>query len=325
MLETVVAWLRLHAGLETELQWRLVLSTAALAGLVLLRILLLRLLRWRINGDDLHYYHWRKGVEISFFLMGSLLLARLWLTATAGAATYLGLITAGLTIALQDPLTNLVGWLFLVWRRPFSVGDRIQVGNQAGDVIDIRFFQFTLMEIREWVDADQSTGRILHLPNRRVFSESIANFTRGFAYIWNELTLEVTFESDWRRAKGVLQEIAERHSLHLSDVAHAKLQQVADQYLVNYQHLTPIVYVKVNACGVQLTVRYLTDPRQRRTSAGLIWEEILDTFAQFESIQLAYPTQRHIVEFDETILQHTGEKGRRKLLLDLFSRPSVTS
>ncbi|MCA9987636.1 MAG: mechanosensitive ion channel, partial [Anaerolineales bacterium] len=195
MLETVVAWLRLHAGLETELQWRLVLSAAALAALLLLRALLMHLLRWRKNGDDLRHYRWRKAIEITVFLLGGLLMVRLWLTATAGAATYLGLITAGLTIALQDPLTNLVGWMFLVWRRPFTVGDRVQVGQQAGDVIDIRFFQFTLMEIREWVDADQSTGRILHLPNRRVFSESIANFTRGFAYIWNELAVEVTFES----------------------------------------------------------------------------------------------------------------------------------
>jgi small-conductance mechanosensitive channel len=74
--------------------------------------------------------------------------------------TYLGLVSAALVIALQDPITNFVGWVFIISRRPFEIEDRIQIGEDAGDVIDIRFFQFSLNEIGNWVDADQSTGRI---------------------------------------------------------------------------------------------------------------------------------------------------------------------
>ena len=64
-----------------------------------------------------------------------------------------------LAIALQDPLTNLAGWLFILIRRPFRVGDRIQVGANTGDVVDIRPFRFLMLEVGNWVHADQGTGR----------------------------------------------------------------------------------------------------------------------------------------------------------------------
>ena len=75
-------------------------------------------------------------------------------------STFLGLLSAGVAIALKDPLVNLAGWGFIVWRKPFGIGDRIQLGDSRGDVIDQRIFMFTLMEIGNWVDAERSTGRV---------------------------------------------------------------------------------------------------------------------------------------------------------------------
>ncbi|NIP82375.1 MAG: mechanosensitive ion channel, partial [Gemmatimonadetes bacterium] len=89
------------------------------------------------------------------------------------------------------------------------VGDRIQIGAHAGDVIDQRIFQFIVLEIGNWVDADQSTGRIIHIPNGLVFREPLANYTRGMQYIWNEIRVLVTFESNWKRAKQILDEIVQ--------------------------------------------------------------------------------------------------------------------
>ena len=120
--------------------------------------------------------------------------------------TFLGLVSAGIAIALKDPLVNMVGWLFILIRQPFKVGDRIQIGSAAGDVIDIRLFQFSINEIGNWVDADQSTGRIIHIPNGIVFTEPQANYTAGFQYIWHEISVLITFESDWKKAKQILKE-----------------------------------------------------------------------------------------------------------------------
>jgi small-conductance mechanosensitive channel len=172
------------------------------------------------------------------------------------------------------------------------VGDRIQIGPHAGDVIDMRLFQFTLNEIGNWVDADQSTGRIIHIPNGRIFTDSIANYDRGFKYIWNEVPVVVTFESDWRKAKEILLGIALKHAEHLTAQAEEDLLTASRQYLINYRKLTPIVYTKAVDSGVQLTIRYLIEPRKRRGTEHAIWEEILMEFAAQPDVDLAYHTVR---------------------------------
>jgi small-conductance mechanosensitive channel len=201
-------------------------------------------------------------------------------------------LSAGLAIALKDPLTNMAGWIFINTRKPFQVGDRVQIGEHRGDVIDIRLFQFTLLEVGNWVDADQSTGRIIHIPNAIVFSKPQANYSRGFQYIWNEIPVLITFESNWKTAKSILEDIAIEHAEHLSKAAEKRIKEATKKYLITYTHLTPIVYTSVKESGVLLTLRYLCDPRKRRESQHAIWESILDQFESNPEIEFAYPTTR---------------------------------
>src|SRR5256886_4889435 len=193
----------------------------------------------------------------------------------------------------------LAGWAFILWRRPFEVGDRVQIGPHAGDVIDLGLFQFTLNEIGAWVQADQSSGRIIHVPNGKVFTDPVANYNKGFRYIWNEVPVLVTFESDWRKAKQILTKIAVKHAEHLTAQAEHDLLAASQQYLINYRKLTPIVYTKVVDSGVQLTIRYLIEPRKRRGTEHAIWEDILTEFAATPDIDLAYHTVRGFKNTDE--------------------------
>ncbi len=153
-------------------------------------------------------------------------------------------------------------------------------------------FQFTLNEIGAWVQADQSSGRIIHVPNGKVFTDPVANYNKGFRYIWNEVPVVVTFESDWRKAKQILGKIAVKHAEHLTAQAEQELLAASQQYLINYRKLTPIVYTNVVDYGVQLTIRYLIEPRKRRGTEHAIWEEILTEFASAPDIDLAYHTTR---------------------------------
>jgi small-conductance mechanosensitive channel len=216
----------------------------------------------------------------------------IWFGGFTGWSAYLGIVSAGLAIALQDPLTNLAGWLFISIRKPFVVGDRIAIGDHAGDVIDLRPFQFTLIEIGNWVDADQSTGRLIHVPNGWVFKHTTANFTGGFEFIWNELPVLVTFESDWERAKELLLEVARRHTDVPDAEASREVQEASKRYMIFFQHLTPIVWTSVADSGVMLTVRYICRPRRRRGTATAIWEDVLRAFAAEPGIDFAYPTTR---------------------------------
>lgn len=270
----------------------ILIETVIIIGLLwLVRTVAVYVINRRVK-DVRARYSWRKTFTYVAIALGVFLVGRLWLTGIQSMATYLGLLSAGLAIALQGPLANLVGWFFILWRRPFEVGDRVQVGPHTGDVIDVRFFQFTVLELGNWVASDQSTGRVLHIPNGKVFSETVANYNRGFEYIWNEIPVLVTFESNWEQAKTLLQEIANRHAAHLSEDAARRVRQAAQHFAIIYTKLTPIVYTRVEASGVLLTIRYLAEPRLRRNTEHAIWEDILREFAHHPDIEFAYPTQR---------------------------------
>src|SRR5437867_5743820 len=254
---------------------------------------------YRRFTDPWTRYRWRKTITYLTLAIGVLVIGRQWLEGFGALGTYLGLVSAGIAIALKDPLANLAGWAFIVWRRPFDVGDRIEIAKHKGDVIDIRLFQFTLNEIGGWVDADQSTGRIVHIPNQQAFTEPVANYDKGFKYIWHEVPVLVTFESDWRKAKQILTKIAVNHAQHLTAETEQELLAASRQYLINYTKLTPIVYTKAVGSGVQLTIRYLIEPRKRRGTEHAIWEDVLGEFARCPDIELAYQTARSFKRTDE--------------------------
>jgi len=286
-------WLEQNAGLSIVLQDRLLATLFIIGGLWLVRRLALAVV-YRRSQDPRVRYRWRKTFTYAALLLALVLIGRTWITGAFALATYLGLFSAGLAIALKDVVANLAGWAFIVWSRPFDVGDRIQVGSYAGDVIDIHLFQFTLNEIGNWVDADQSTGRIIHVPNGKVLSDPIANYDKGFRYIWNEIPVSVTFESDWKKAKQILETIAARHAEQLTDQLEKDLLEASRDYLIAYTKLTPIVYTRVMDSGIRLTIRYLIRSRFRRGSENAIWQDVLDAFAAEPEIDFAYPTVQQV-------------------------------
>ncbi len=291
MIDQLMTWLQVQIGISPEIQSRIFWTILGVGVLWLVRRWVLRLALRNVT-DVRVSYQWGKTTTYFFYFLVVLYLLPLWLGDASNLTTYLGLLSAGLAVALKDPLVNLFGWIFLIWRKPFAVGDRIQIGDQAGDVIDLRIFQFTLMEIGGWVAADQSTGRVIHVPNGKVFTDTVANYSKGFQYIWNEIPVLVTFESDWRKAKQILAEIARKHGEHVTEDAAQRVRKAAEKFLIFYSVLTPVVYTSVEESGVLLTIRYLCEPRNRRGSAQDIWEEILEAFSEHANIDFAYPTQR---------------------------------
>ena len=307
-------WLQAH-GLSPQLETKLVISAISIAVLWALHRIVLSLAYRRVT-DPWARYRWRKVVTYATLAVGIVVVGRTWFAGMQTLVTFFGLLSAGLAIALKDPVANLAAWAYIVWRHPFDVGERIQIGTHAGDVIDLRLFQFTLNEIGNWVDADQSTGRIIHIPNGRVFTEPLANYDKGFKYIWNEVPVLVTFESDWRKAKDILTRIAFKHAEHLTAQAEQDLMSASRQYLINYTKLTPIVYTKATDSGVLLTIRYLIEPRKRRGTEHAIWEDILTEFAQCPDVDLAYHTVRSFKATEEgKVGTQLPKPGRRATVL----------
>lgn len=278
-------------GVTPDTQANLILSLFVILAIFLARRGVMVLVDRRIEDSGLRY-RWAKTSANIAFGLGALILVQVWFTAIRSVGTFLGLLSAGLAIALKDLVADLAGWVFIMWRRPFDLGDRVQIGPHAGDVVDKSLFKFTIMEIGNWVSADQSTGRLIHIPNAKVFTEPLANYVAGFPYLWNELRVLVTFESDWRKGKALLEELAADLTVDITREAHKPANRGESRFLIRYRKLTPVVYVSIEDSGVMLTLRYLCRPRERRGSASELWERLLDLLAANPDVVLAYPTQR---------------------------------
>ena len=273
-------------------QAQLVLTAAWIVGLGLLRAVILAIVKRRITDTGV-WYRTRKTLTYTITLIGMVVIASLWLE-SSGFATYIGFLTAGLAIALSDVLKNLAGWLFIVTRRPFRLGERVEIDGHKGDVVDIRAFRFTLFEIEtDRVRAEQPTGRLLHVPNGLVFTEPVANYTEGFHYIWLEVPVLVTFESDWEAVEQILLEIIQELSPDRSEMmAAAELRATADLYRIGITTLDPIVYLTVRDSGVLLTARLVVEANRTRVIEQETWKQFLRAIKGRPDIELAYPTIR---------------------------------
>ena len=102
----------------------------------------------------------------------------------------------------------------------------------------------------------------------------------------------MTFESDWKDAKIILENISKKHAANISKAASKKFKDISKLFMVYKPDFNPQVYTKVEDSGILLTIRYLCNPRKRRITSQMIWEDILDAFEKRKDIDFAYPTTR---------------------------------
>jgi len=260
-------------------------------AIYLLGVLIIKLINRQVK--DVRRRHNTRKITLYTTVLSILIFSVLfWLESVKSIAMVASIVGAGLVVALQEVILCFAGWLLIIFKRPFSVGDRVEIGIIRGDVIDVRMFQIALLEVGNWVDADQSTGRVVHIPNSSVFKDKVFNYTKGFQCIWNEIKIAVTFESNWQKAKEIILRQASPEIDKLQTKVQASIKKMAQEYMIYYEKFTPIVYVNIVSHGIELTLRYLTEARQRRNTQDSISQGILEDFEKERDIQFAYPTYR---------------------------------
>jgi small-conductance mechanosensitive channel len=279
-----------------EVMNKFIFSKIIQSSLILLLVYLIALLIIRlINRSELDLKRKHSARKLTLYistLLNVLIIALIWIKNIRTFSVFLTVVGAGLVITLQDIITCIAGWFLIILRRPFDAGDRIEFGDIIGDVIDIRLFQTSLLEVGNWVKADQSTGRIVHIPNNKIFKTQVYNYTRGFEFIWNELKIILTFESNWKKAKEIMLGFAEKEAEKIKEDVSAKIRKMSERYLIYYQKLTPIVYINIVNNGIELSLRYLTEAKLRRITQHQLCQNILDEFSKHDDINFAYPTYR---------------------------------
>jgi small-conductance mechanosensitive channel len=201
------------------------------------------------------------GLFLAFIII-SLLFAN-WYTAVVS----LGLVSLILGFALQTPITSFIGWIYILVRAPYRVGDRIKVGDATGDVIDVSYLDTTLWEFGgQYLSTDHPSGRVIKFPNANILGEPVYNYSWPlFPYIWNEVKFQIAYQSDLEFVARTMQEVAEEElgegMIERVRTFRELLAQTPVDQLEVQEH--PVVLFRVSEnTWLEAIVRYLVVPRE---------------------------------------------------------------
>jgi small-conductance mechanosensitive channel len=268
---------------------KLIFSLLALTFTLVANRVARNLLKVRVE-DPAHMHTLYMLIRNSVFLAGSIVILLIWLGLGSNFAVAMGILGAGIAFASQEVIGSFAGYLNIVTGNLFCIGDRVRIGNVIGDVVDISILRTTVMEIGEWVQADQYTGRIVTLANRVVFSDPVFNYTQHWPYLWDEIMIPITYHSNWRRAAEIMLEHSQEYTSHLQAQAQAKLRDLMGIYPVHETTVEPTLYIVMTDNWIEITLRYVVDARERRQVKGRLHHELLQHFESEADITVASVT-----------------------------------
>lgn len=279
--------------------WPLLAASLLLVlGVWIPRGIMLRLMVSKKGRADAHVKQWKR---LSFLLASLLslgLVVPLWVNGVQSLGTMLGLVTAGLAVTMAHPLQSVLAGLYLMARRPYQIGDRIQIGQHTGDVVDIRLLSTILLELEPSNAVLQRTGRMIHVQNRLVFDVPLLNSSQTSGMLWDELSTTLTFESDWHAGSQIVHRLIRETLPVQGPEAKARRKKAEAEFDIVLEESEPSLFVDIMESGVQLTARYLVPVEEVRNVRNRMARRLLSEVSQCSTVEFAYPTSRALVEVE---------------------------
>lgn len=182
------------------------------------------------------------------------------------AAVSLGFFSLILGFALQTPITSLIGWIYIILRNPYKIGDRIEINGFTGDVIEVGYMDTTLWEFGgNYMTNDLPSGRLIRFPNSLVLQSAVFNYSwKKFPYIWNEIPFHVAYEADLDFVSSTIKAVANKvlgnkMAAHV-DLIKEYLKETAIPEIDIKEY--PFVNFRINAnTWVEVLLVYLVPPK----------------------------------------------------------------
>jgi small-conductance mechanosensitive channel len=269
--------------------YSIVLSLVIPLGAWIIYQVLKRIIKRQIK-DVTHRHSLRALTRNIIFVTAIILIVLVWLRPQQNLTVVIGLAVAGIILASQSAISSFGGYLLIVSSNIYGIGDRISIDNVTGDVMDIGFMRTTIMEIGQWVKADQYTGRIVTISNKALYDNPVFNYTRNWGYLWDEIMIPVTYTSNWRRASDIMSDLGNKHTAQLQEDAEAKLTKLIDRFPLKQTKVEPAVYFVMTDNWIEITLRFVVDAQERRKVKAQLYRELLQQFEEEENITVASAT-----------------------------------
>ncbi|MFB3814434.1 MAG: mechanosensitive ion channel domain-containing protein [Terriglobales bacterium] len=276
--------------------------TAELKGLVVRLVVLVLVLVVVIGAAEL----WRKALfryvpdarrryqlllvrRIALWFVIAIIVAFAFATELGSLATFAGLITAGVAVALQNVILSIAGYFFLIGRYGVRVGDRVQIAGVTGEVVDIGLVRLHLMELGSGGAAAQPTGRVVVFSNSVVFQPTGAFFKQipGTNFVWHEITLTLAPESNYRAVEERLVGAVDRVFSEYRDQIEGQRRNIEKTIgHLSVKSLGPQSRLKVTQSGLEVSIRYPVEFDSAAAIDDRITRELLDAIEREPKLKL---------------------------------------
>ena len=284
---------------------------------ILFIILITWLVRKAINRtvkDNSMRYRAKKAVRLLAYVL-VILLAIITFTGNVQYFTLtIGLVSAGLAFALQEVILSIAGWISIFSSNIYNPGDRIEINGVRGDVIDIGITKTTLMEIGEWVNSDNYSGRIVKVSNAFVFRGPVFNYSTDFPFLWDEINLPVKYGSDIELASKVILDSAKTYLIEYAEFASKNWDHMVKKYLIENASTQPTLTLKLTDNWVEFNLRYVVDYKMRRITKHKLFDTLQKAIEATQGQVVLASATFEIVDLPElTINVKNSDQASRNL------------
>ena len=207
-------------------------------------------------------------IRYVFFFIIFLIIIVSFTGSFSGLGISAGLLTAALGWALQRPITGIAAWIMVLTKRPFQIGDRISIGSVKGDVSDITLTHIYLSEVGGTVNTEESSGRVIMIPNSTLFEQNIINYTLHDEFILDEVSILISYESNLDKAISICEESANKVCKDWKDKANVKARMA------------------FGGSGINVKVTYFTPAFKRVSVASDITMHIFNDIKKEKDVEI---------------------------------------
>lgn len=225
-------------------------------------------------------FRFNQSINIISNIICVFLIFLVWEKHLSNVITIISFISAGATIALREVILNIFAGIYIKTSKPFVVEDRVQIGDIKGDVVLITALSFKVLELKDRLNGEQSSGIIVNIPNSKVFSQAVKNYTAAFKYIWSELVVMAPCDADIDKNKKKLYEIVNRNEVikSIPQKMDRAIHEASGSYRIYYNNLKPIIYTEFKDGHIEFTIRFLVHPKKERNVINDLWINIIKEY-----------------------------------------------
>ena len=281
------------------------LSLALILAVVLGIAALWRRAIFRYVHDTRRRYQMLLLRRIVLWIVIVLVIAFSFATELGSVATFAGLLTAGVAVALQNVILSVVGYFFLIGKFGVRVGDRVQIGGVTGEVVDIGLVRMHVMELGGIGRDVQPTGRVVAFSNAFVFQSTGGMFKQipGTNFIWHEITLTLSTDSDYRSVQErMIRAVDTAFDRYRENLERQRRLMETNLGSVSVAPLQPRTELRLTASGLEVKISFPVEVQHAAEIDARVTREILKELDRDPKLRMVgsdIPTIRQISDVPE--------------------------